>query len=416
MQCFSIAGLISILWLIYGYSLAFGPDVGGFIGGLNNLFLSGIGLETLKGDIPESVFSMFQLTFAIITPGLIIGSFAERVKFSSMLLFSGVWFTLVYLPVTHWVWGGGWLGQLGLLDFAGGTVVHVTAGVAALVCALVISSRRGFPETAMAPHNMTLTVTGAGMLWVGWYGFNAGSALAANGSAGMALLATHMSAAAGAMTWMVLKWSRYGKPSVLGVVTGMVAGLGTITPASGSVGPGGALVIGIIAGIVCFTATLKVKRVFKIDDSLDVFPVHGVGGVLGTLAAGVFASKSLGIFSGNGFAQGIDSMGRQLGVRKPGSGGHRCVHSRAHLRHSQGRRRDGGTPGAGGAGGPGTRHRASRGARVRPVTDFPAFSSGWLQRRAPRGAPVFVPVFGGSLTRRGAPSPGSGSPWDPASV
>jgi Amt family ammonium transporter len=318
MQCFAIAGLISILWLVYGYTLAFGPDVGGFIGGLDNVFLSKIGLDTLRGDIPESVFSMFQLTFAIITPALIVGSFAERVKFSAMLLFSGVWFTLVYLPITHWVWGGGWLGQMGLLDFAGGTVVHVTAGVAALVCALVVRSRRGFPETAMAPHNMTLTVTGAGMLWVGWYGFNAGSALAANGSAGMALLATHTSAAAGAMTWMCLEWSRYGKPSVLGVVTGMVAGLGTITPASGSVGPGGALVIGVVAGVVCFTATLTVKRVFKIDDSLDVFPVHGVGGILGTLATGLFASKRLGAFSGNGFAEGIGSVGQQLGVQAVG--------------------------------------------------------------------------------------------------
>jgi Amt family ammonium transporter len=318
MQCFAITGLISLLWLVYGYSLAFGPDVGGVIGNLGKVFLAGIGAETLRGDIPEAVFSMFQLTFAIITPALIVGSFAERVKFSAMLLFSGLWFTAVYLPVTHWVWGGGWLGRLGLLDFAGGTVVHVTAGVAALVAALVIGSRRGFPEVAMAPHNMTMTVTGAGMLWVGWYGFNAGSALAANGSAGMALLATHVSAAAGAMTWMAMEWGRYGKPSALGVVTGMVAGLGTITPASGFVGPAGALVIGITAGIVCFTATLKVKRVFKIDDSLDVFPVHGVGGMLGTVAAGVFASKGLGIFSGSGFAEGITSMGRQVGVQALG--------------------------------------------------------------------------------------------------
>ncbi|MBI5016560.1 MAG: ammonium transporter [Deltaproteobacteria bacterium] len=318
MQCFAITALVSILWLVYGYSLAFGPDVGGVIGSLDRVFLSGMGLDTLRGDIPETVFSTYQLTFAIIAPALIVGAFAERMKFSAMLLFSGLWFTAVYAPVAHWVWGGGWLGRLGLLDFAGGTVVHVTAGVAALVSALVLGSRRGFPEVAMAPHNMTLTVAGAGMLWVGWYGFNAGSALAANGSAGMALLATHISAAAGALTWMMVEWRRYGKPSVLGVVTGMVAGLGTITPASGFVGPGGALVIGIVAGLVCFTATLRVKRVFKIDDSLDVFPVHGVGGMLGTLAAGVFASKGLGVFSGNGFAPGITTLGRQIGVQALG--------------------------------------------------------------------------------------------------
>jgi Amt family ammonium transporter len=235
-----------------------------------------------------------------------------------VLLFTALWTLLVYAPVTHWVWGGGWLGNLGLLDFAGGTVVHITAGVAALVAALVIGPRRGFPGTPMMPHNMTMTVAGAGMLWVGWFGFNGGSALAANGDAAMAMLVTHVSASAGAMTWMFYEWIKYGKPTALGTVTGMVAGLGTITPASGFVGPAGALVIGVCAGIVCFNATLLIKRVWKIDDSLDVFPVHGVGGVLGTLLAGVFASTELGLFSGQGFADGINSIGEQLSVQAIG--------------------------------------------------------------------------------------------------
>jgi Amt family ammonium transporter len=255
------------------------------------------------------------MTFAIITPALIIGGFAERMKFTAMLLFSALWLLLVYAPITHWVWGGGWLGEMGLYDFAGGTVVHITAGVAALVAAVVLGPRRGFPTTAMPPHNMTMTVMGAGMLWVGWFGFNGGSALAANGDAAMAMLVTHISAAAGAMVWMTAEWIRFGKPSALGAVTGMVAGLGTITPASGFVGPGGALVIGILAGFTCFNATLYIKRVLKIDDSLDVFPVHGVGGVLGTLMAGVFSATSLGVFSGYGFADGISSMGGQLYVQ-----------------------------------------------------------------------------------------------------
>ena len=318
MQCFVIAGLVSVLWLVYGYSLAFGPDVGGVVGGLGKALFAGIGVDTLSGSIPETVFAMFQLTFAIITPALVIGGFAERTKFSAVLWFTVLWVTVVYAPITHWVWGGGWLGRMGLLDFAGGTVVHVTAGAASLVCALVIGKRRGFPDTPMPPHNMTLTVAGAGMLWVGWYGFNAGSALAANGNAGMALLATHMSASAGALTWMVCEWIKYGKPSVLGVVTGMVAGLGTITPASGFVGPAGALLIGIAAGFICFNATNFVKQALKIDDSLDVFPVHGVGGVLGTLAAGILCSPRLGVLSGLGFAEGIDSVGTQLGVQAVG--------------------------------------------------------------------------------------------------
>ncbi len=314
MQCFAITCMVSILWLVYLYSLAFGEG-NIWIGDLSKAFMAGVSEDTLSGDIPETVFSMFQLTFAIITPALIVGAFAERMKFSAMLIFSAIWVTLVYAPVTHWVWGGGWLQNMGLLDFAGGTVVHITAGVSALVAAIVIGKRHGFPQTAMPPHNLTMTVGGAGMLWVGWFGFNAGSALAANGDAGMAMMVTHISAAAGAMAWMVMEWIRYGKPSVLGIVTGMVAGLGTITPASGFVGPAGALLIGLTAGVVCFGATNFLKRALKIDDSLDVFPVHGVGGILGTIAVGIFASTELGIFSGQGFAKGVSSMGQQLGIQ-----------------------------------------------------------------------------------------------------
>jgi Amt family ammonium transporter len=314
MQCFAIAGMASLLWLIVGYSLAFGEG-NAWIGDFSKMMLAGIGRETLAGDIPESLFMLFQMTFAIITPALVVGGFAERMKFSAMLLFSALWLLLVYAPVTHWVWGGGWLGAMGLYDFAGGTVVHITAGVAALVAAMVLGPRRGFPTTAMPPHNLTMTVTGAGMLWVGWFGFNGGSALAANGNAAMAMLVTHISAAGGAMTWLVIEWVRFGRPSALGAVTGMVAGLGTITPASGFVGPGGALVIGLLAGGICFSATLYLKRVLKIDDSLDVFPVHGVGGMLGTFLAGVFASTGLGVFSGYGFADGIETMGGQVGVQ-----------------------------------------------------------------------------------------------------
>ncbi|RLA18709.1 MAG: ammonia channel protein [Gammaproteobacteria bacterium] len=296
MQCFAITCLISIMWLAGMYSLIFtdGGSVQSFIGGLSKAFLPNIGTDSLTGDIPETVFFMFQMTFAIITPALIVGGFAERMKFSSMMLFSALWGLLVYVPICHWVWGGGWLAELGAMDFAGGIVIHITAGVSALVTALVLGKRKGFPTVAMPPHNMPMVVTGAGMLWVGWFGFNAGSALTADGSAGMAMLVTHISAAAGSLTWMVIEWIRFGKPSVLGIVTGMVAGLGTITPASGFVGPAGALVIGISAGIVCFYAVQIVKRYFYIDDSLDVFPVHGVGGILGTILTGVFAAKSMG--------------------------------------------------------------------------------------------------------------------------
>lgn len=313
MQCFVIACVVSVLWVIYGYSIAFGDggSMNAWIGGLDNAFLANVTRESLSGTLPESVFVMFQMTFAIITPALIVGGFAERMKFSSMLLFSVIWVSVVYFPVCHWVWGGGWLAEKGLLDFAGGTVVHITAGVAALVCALVMGNRNGFPTTPMMPHNMTMTVTGAGMLWVGWFGFNGGSAVAANGDAGMAMLVTHVSAACGALTWAAMEWIKYGKPSALGTVTGMIAGLGTITPASGFVGPMGALVIGVSAGVVCFFATSFIKQKLKIDDSLDVFPVHGVGGILGTILAGIFVSAGLG---GVGFAEGMN-MGSQLSVQ-----------------------------------------------------------------------------------------------------
>mgnify|MGYP000748933192 FL=1 len=314
MQCFAIAGVSSLLWLIVGYSLAFGEG-NALIGDFSKVMLSGIGRDTLAGDIPESLFMLFQMTFAVITPALIIGGFAERMRFSAVLLFSSIWLLAVYVPVTHWVWGGGWLAEMGLYDFAGGVVVHITAGVAALVAAIVLGPRKGFPTTAMPPHNMTMTVTGAGMLWVGWFGFNGGSALGANGDAAMAMLVTHISSATGALVWMFIEWKKFGKPSALGAVTGMVAGLGTITPASGFVGPGGALVIGLAAGSVCFYATQYVKRVLKIDDSLDVFPVHGVGGILGTFMVGIFASTELGVFSGFGFADGIESIGGQLKVQ-----------------------------------------------------------------------------------------------------
>ncbi len=314
MQCFAIAGVASIIWFLFGYSLAFGEG-NAWIGDFSKVMLSGVGKETLSGDIPESLFMMFQMTFAIITPALIIGGYAERMKFSAMLIFSSVWLILVYIPVTHWVWGGGWLGAMGLYDFAGGIVVHITAGVAALVAAMVLGPRKGFGSAAMMPHNMTMTVTGAGMLWVGWFGFNGGSALASDGSAAMAILVTHISAAMGAITWVVREWIKFGKPSALGAVTGMVAGLGTITPASGFVGPGGAMIIGLLAGAVCFSATNYLKQVLKIDDSLDVFPVHGVGGIMGTLLAGVFSATSLGVFSGYGFAEGIETIGGQVYVQ-----------------------------------------------------------------------------------------------------
>ncbi len=317
MQCFAICGVATLVWLICGYSLAFtdGGSSNNFIGGFGKVLFAGVLEGSASGTIPESIFALFQMTFAIITPALVIGGFAERIKFSVVLWFTVLWLLLVYIPITHWVWGGGWLGQMGLLDFAGGTVVHITAGVAALVAALVIGPRTGFGKTPMPPHNMTLTVAGAGMLWVGWFGFNGGSALAANGDAAMAMLVTHISAATGAMTWMVCEWIRFGKPTALGVVTGMVAGLGTITPASGFVGPAGALIIGLAAGFVCFNATMLLKKKLRIDDSLDVFPVHGVGGILGTLLAAVFAAPTLGVFAGQGFAEGVVSIGQQFNIQ-----------------------------------------------------------------------------------------------------
>jgi len=312
MQCFAITCLVSILWFLYAYGLAFGDGgaMNGWIGGFEQLFMSNVNRASMSGTIPETVFAMFQMTFAIITPALIVGGFAERMKFSAMLWFSAIWLTVVYAPVCHWVWGGGWLAEMGLLDFAGGTVVHINAGVAALVAALVLGRRKGFQTTAMPPHNLTMTVAGAAMLWVGWFGFNAGSALAANGDAGMAMLVTHIGAASGSLAWMFMEWSRHGKPSVLGIVTGMVAGLGTITPASGYVGPVGALIIGLSAGVVCYTATAYIKRVLHIDDSLDVFPVHGIGGILGTMLAGVFIA----VLGGAGLAEGM-SMGGQVWVQ-----------------------------------------------------------------------------------------------------
>ncbi len=314
MQCFAITALVSVLWLLAGYSLAFsdGGSLQAWSGGLGKALLSGVTRNSLSNTVPESVFVMFQLTFAIITPALVIGAFAERIRFSAVLWFSAVWLMLVYVPVAHWVWGGGWLAKLGVMDFAGGTVVHVNAGAAALVCALVLGRRRGFPHVSMPPHSLPVTAAGAGMLWVGWFGFNAGSALAANQSAGMAMLVTHMGAAAGALTWMLLEWKHYGKPSTLGILTGMVAGLGTITPASGFVSPLAGICIGAVAGLVCYGATQLVKRKWHIDDSLDVSPVHGVGGVIGTLMTGVFAAPALG---GTGFAVASGGMLAQIGVQ-----------------------------------------------------------------------------------------------------
>ena len=309
MQCMGIAALATVLWTVYGYSLAF-ADGGWFAGGLDKAFFAGVERGALEGTVPESVFATFQLTFAIITPALVFGGVAERMRFSSMLWFTGVWLTLVYFPVAHWVWGGGWLGKLGVLDYAGGTVVHVNAGVAALMAAIVVGRRRGFPATPMLPHNLVFTVAGASLLWVGWFGFNAGSALAADGDAGMAMLATQVAAAGSALSWMVTEWVKFGRPSALGVATGIVAGLVAVTPASGFVGPAGALVIGIAGGKACFWATYLVKRWLQIDDSLDVFSVHGIGGIAGALLTGVFA----GTLGGTGYSHGLNAL-TQLGVQ-----------------------------------------------------------------------------------------------------
>lgn len=313
MQCFAIACMASVLWFAVVYSLAF--DAGNaWIGGLGKAFLSGVSFDTTSGDIPESVFFMFQMTFAIITPALIVGAYVERIKFSSVLVISALWLIFVYAPVCHWVWGGGWLAEMGVMDFAGGLVVHATAGTSALVIVKILGARQGFPTHLSPPHSPGLTMIGASMLWVGWFGFNAGSALAADGGAGMAMAVTHISAATASLVWVVIEWLKFGKPSLVGIVTGMVAGLATITPASGFVGPIGGFCIGILGGTICYWAVGFVKDKWKLDDSLDVFAVHGVGGILGTLAAAVFAAESLG---GGGLADGMTTSG-QLGVQAIG--------------------------------------------------------------------------------------------------
>ncbi len=312
MQCFAITSLMTVLWVIYGYSIAFG-GAGEYWGGLSKAFLKGVTVDSLSGTIPETVFMTFQLTFAIITPALIVGAFAERMKFSAILLFMGLWFTIVYAPVCHWVWGeGGWLGGLGILDFAGGTVVHINAGIAGLVAAIVLGKRKGYPEKPMPPHNLGYTLMGASMLWVGWFGFNAGSELAADGTAGMAMAVTQIATATAALGWMFCEWVGHGKPSVLGIASGAVAGLVAITPASGAVGPMGALAIGAAAGVGCFIASTKIKRLMGYDDSLDVFGVHAIGGIIGALLTGVFCATGLG---GVGFGGDITSIGGQLWVQ-----------------------------------------------------------------------------------------------------
>ncbi len=315
MQCFAITGLISLLWVIYGYSIAFdttGMEAGvtnfnSFIGGFGMLFLSGLTPDSLTATVPESVFIVFQMTFAIITPALIVGAFAERMKFSAMLIFMAIWFTLVYAPIAHMVWGGdgGLMWDWGVLDFAGGTVVHINAGVAGLVACLVLGKRKGFPTTSMAPHNLGYTLVGAAMLWVGWFGFNAGSALAANGTAGMAMLVTQIATAAAALGWMTAEWMTHGKPSALGIASGVVAGLVAITPAAGTAGPMGAIVIGLSSGVICFFCATSLKRKLGYDDSLDAFGVHGIGGIVGALLTGVFAAPALG-----GFGEVTDIAGQ----------------------------------------------------------------------------------------------------------
>ncbi|RME68823.1 MAG: ammonium transporter [Alphaproteobacteria bacterium] len=318
MHCMAIACLASLIWLVLGYGLAFG-DGGvwqGWIGSFGKAFLAGMTGESVAGSVPEPLFFMFQMTFAIITPALIVGAYPERMRFGAVLLFSGLWLLVVYVPVTHWVWGGGWLAALGVLDFAGGIVVHTTAGVSALVLAAMLGPRRGFPSELRPPHSPGLTMMGAAMLWVGWFGFNGGSALAANGNAAMAMLVTHIAAATASLTWMAIEWLKFGKPSLIGLVTGTIAGLATITPGSGYVGPLGAVVYGLLAGIVCFYAVQVVKHRLRIDDSLDVFAVHGVGGMLGTLLAAFFAASVLG---GVGLADGM-TVARQLGVQALGVG------------------------------------------------------------------------------------------------
>ncbi|MDP7193446.1 MAG: ammonium transporter [Arenicellales bacterium] len=313
MQCFAITGLATIIWIFVGYSLAFTGD-GAYWGSLEKVFLKGVTVDALSGTIPETVFMTFQMTFAIITPALIVGAFAERMKFSAMLWFMGIWLILVYAPICHWVWGGGWLGEMGVLDFAGGTVVHINAGIAGLVACIVLGKRNGYTKTPMLPNNLGYTIVGAAMLWVGWFGFNAGSELAADGTAGMAMAVTQIATAAAALGWMFSEWLFHGKPSVLGIASGAVAGLVAITPACGSVGPMGALAIGIAAGVLCYLAATKLKNALGYDDSLDVFGVHAIGGIVGALLTGVFVAGSLG---GVGLAEGV-SISQQVGKQAIG--------------------------------------------------------------------------------------------------
>ncbi|MET3652422.1 ammonium transporter [Dyella japonica] len=324
MQCFAITAMVSVLWMVYGYSLAFSTEgmqagvtnLHSFIGGWDRSFLAGLKPDSRYQTVPESVFVMFQLTFAIITPALIIGAFAERMKFSALLWFSGLWLTIVYLPVAHMVWSGpgSFLGDLGVLDFAGGTVVHINAGIAGLVACLVIGKRRGYPNVPMPPHNLGYTVVGASLLWLGWFGFNAGSAVAANGSAGMAMLVTQIATAAAALGWLAIEWIVHGRPSVLGIVSGAVAGLVAVTPAAGTAGPGGALVLGLIAGVVCFFSATRLKHKLGYDDSLDVFGVHAIAGIIGALLTGPLASPKLG-----GFGT-VESLFGQLWIQAKGVG------------------------------------------------------------------------------------------------
>lgn len=312
MQCFAITCTMTIIWTLFGYSLAFGEEQP-FWGGFGDAFLANLTADSLNGTIPESVFMTFQMTFAIITPALIVGAFAERMKFSAMLIFMSVWMIIVYAPICHWVWGGGWLGsEWAILDFAGGTVVHINAGIAGLVACLVLGKRKGYPTTPMMPHNLTMTLIGAAMLWVGWFGFNAGSELAADGVSGMAMAVTQIATAAAALGWMFSEWISHGKPSVLGIASGAVAGLVAVTPASGSVGPMGAMVIGAVAGFVCFWASTSLKRSLGYDDSLDVFGVHAMGGIVGAILTGVFSATTLGVFSGQGLAEGVNGIGGQV--------------------------------------------------------------------------------------------------------
>jgi Amt family ammonium transporter len=317
MHCFAIVCLVSILWLIFGYSIAFGGE-GAFWGGLDNIFLRRITVDSMSGTIPESVFLTFQLTFAIITPALIVGAFAERMKFSALLWFTTIWLAVVYTPICHWVWGdGGWLANKGILDFAGGTVVHINAGVAGLVAAVLVGKRTHYPNRLMPPHNLGLTFIGGAMLWVGWFGFNAGSELAADNVAGMAMMVTQMAAAAAGLSWMFVEWVEHKSPSVLGIVTGAVGGLVAITPASGSVGPIGALAIGITAGLSCYYGATRLKQMFGYDDSLDVFGVHGIGGIVGALLTGVFCAEQ---FGGAGFGGENTGIGEQVMVQALGVG------------------------------------------------------------------------------------------------